>query len=80
MVCLQFKQGVTSLTDYIYEFVAPFPAPKWKSKSLKNVNKKVKKINKKLEEEKKNIFKIYNEIETHPKLRRSNRIRKTIKK
>lgn len=76
MVVLQFKQGVTSLKDYIYEFVAPFPAPKWKSKSLKNINKKEKKINKKLEEEKKNIFKIYNEIKTDPKLRRSNRIRK----
>lgn len=75
MVVLQFKQGVTSLKDYIYEFVAPFPAPKWKSKSLKNINKKEKKINKKLEEEKKNIFKIYNEIKTDPKLRRSNRIR-----
>jgi len=82
MVCLQFKQGVTQLHDYIYEFVAPFPAPKWKSKSLKNVNKKVRKINKKLEEEKKNIFKVYNEISEKPtpsnSVRRSDRIRNRI--
>lgn len=79
MVVLQFKQGITKLNEYIYEFVAPFPAPKWKSKSLKNINKKVRKINKKLEEEKKNIFKVYNEINEKPTLsnsiRRSDRIR-----
>lgn len=75
MVVLQFKQGVTKLNEYVFEFIAPFPVPKWKSKSLKNTKKKINKINKKLEEEKNNIFKVYNEIETNFTLRRSNRIR-----
>tara|TARA_E500000305_G_scaffold99948_1_gene92482 strand:- start:332 stop:1171 length:840 start_codon:yes stop_codon:yes gene_type:complete len=78
MVVLQFKQGVTQLNDYVYEFVAPFPPPKWKSRSLKNVNKYNKKVNKLLEQQKNNIVLNYNEVKTNPTLRRSNRTRKKI--
>jgi len=61
---------------YVYQYVAPFPFPKWKSKSLKKSKKKENRENKKLEDEKTNKFKIYNEVKTNPTLRRSDRIRK----
>ena len=78
MVCLQFKQGVVSLDDYIYEFVAPFPPPKWKSKSLKKAKNKICKCKheEKIKLENKNLLQIYNEVNLHPQLRRSSRIRK----
>jgi len=79
MVVLQFKQGITHVcgdNGYVYQYVAPFPFPKWKSKSLKKSKKKETRVNKKLEDEKNNIFKIYNEVKTNPTLRRSDRIRK----
>ena len=79
MAVLQFKQGITAVCGddgYVYKFIAPFPVPKWKSKSLKKDKTKTNKNNKKLEIEKNNIFNVYNEIKTNPTLRRSNRIGK----
>ena len=77
MVVLQFKQGVTRLDDYVYQFVAPYPVPKWKSKSLKKLKIKNKKVSneEKIKLENKNLLQIYNEVNLHPQLRRSSRIR-----
>lgn len=68
MVVLQFKQGVTKLSDYVYQFIAPFPAPKWKSKSLKQFNKFNKRKNKHIvPNQNNNMFSIYNNEIKNPK-------------
>lgn len=72
MCVLAFKQGITKLNQYIYQFVAPFPIPKFKTRSLKDLKKNQRKQKKRhdknqniIPDTNNKVFNIYNEATTN---------------
>jgi hypothetical protein len=78
VVC-SYKQGVTKLSDYIYQFLATQSKGKFKTKSFKKIKtKNIKTKSRVIPDDKNNIFNIYNnEIKNPKQIGRNSKIRKS---